>query len=388
MGNAPKRRFKGFTDEWQQCKIKEICSVSTGKANTQDKEEGGKYPFYVRSAIIERSNSYLYDEEAVLTVGDGVGTGKVHHYVTGKYNLHQRVYRMFDFASEVYGKYFYLFFSNKFIHRVNAMTAKTSVDSVRLEMIAEMDFKFPSLAEQKKIADFFFTLDANITTQTQKLQKQTALKTAYLTEMFPAPGQTAPKRRFKGFADEWNEKELQECFNISNGYTPSKSNERYWTNGTIPWFRMEDIRQNGHILSDSIQKITPEAVKRKLFPANSILFATTATVGVHALIIVDSLANQQFTSIDVNCCYKINPLFAFYATYALADWCKVNINTGGLVAVNMAGFKKWAFAFPCLKEQTQIGNFFKTMDDLIAIETQKLEKLQALKQAYLSEMFV
>ena len=129
----PELRFKGFTDAWEQRKVKEICSISTGKGNTQDKEEEGQYPFYVRSPIVERSNSYLYDEEAVLTVGDGVGTGKVYHYVTGKYNLHQRVYRMFDFTHGVYGKYFYLFFSNNFIRRVNAMTAKTSVDSVRLE---------------------------------------------------------------------------------------------------------------------------------------------------------------------------------------------------------------------------------------------------------------
>ena len=66
----------------------DLCSISTGKSNTQDKIDDGEYPFYVRSPIVERSNKYLYDEEAVLTVGDGVGTGKVFHYVNGKYDLH------------------------------------------------------------------------------------------------------------------------------------------------------------------------------------------------------------------------------------------------------------------------------------------------------------
>ena len=86
---------------WEQRKVSEMCSIATGKSNTQDKIEDGEYPFFVRSPIIERSNKYLYDEEAVLTVGDGVGTGKVFHYVNGKYDLHQRCYRMYDFSDKL-----------------------------------------------------------------------------------------------------------------------------------------------------------------------------------------------------------------------------------------------------------------------------------------------
>ena len=72
---------------------------------------------------------------------------------------------------------------------------------------------------------------------------------------------------------------MNEVFELKNGYTPSKAKPEYWTNGTIPWFRMEDIRINGRILEDSIQHITSEAVKGgRLFPANSIILATTATI--------------------------------------------------------------------------------------------------------------
>ena len=77
-----------------------------------------------------------------------------------------------------------------------------------------------------------------------------------------------------------------DLFDMRNGYTPSKTNVEYWENGTVPWFRMEDIRQNGRILSDSIQHITSSAVKGgRLFPANSFIIATTATIGEHALLI-------------------------------------------------------------------------------------------------------
>ena len=181
---VPEIRFKGFTDAWEQRKAKELCSISTGKSNTQDKVEDGIYPFYVRSPIVERSNRYLYDEEAVLTVGDGVGTGKVFHYVNGKYDLHQRVYRMFDFSDEVSAKYFYYYFSNHFYEIVMAMTAKTSVDSVRYEMIADMDFSIPNLEEQKKISAYFDHLDHLITLHQRKLEKLKNIKKSCLEKMF------------------------------------------------------------------------------------------------------------------------------------------------------------------------------------------------------------
>ncbi|WP_060681318.1 restriction endonuclease subunit S [Virgibacillus halodenitrificans] len=181
---VPEVRFPGFTGEWEHCKARELCTISTGKGNTQDKVEYGKYPFYVRSATIERSNDFLYDQEAVLTVGDGVGTGKVFHYVNGKYNLHQRVYRMYDFNSTVSAKYFYYYFSKNFYRRVMAMTAKTSVDSVRMEMIADMDIIFPNEQEQKKIVDLFDSLENTITLHQRELTVLQETKKAFLQKMF------------------------------------------------------------------------------------------------------------------------------------------------------------------------------------------------------------
>ena len=181
---VPEIRFKGFSDAWEQRKAKDLCSISTGKSNTQDRVDDGIYPFYVRSPIVEHSNRYLFDEEAVLTVGDGVGTGKVFHYVNGKYDLHQRVYRMYDFSEEISAKYFYYYFSNHFYDRVMAMTAKTSVDSVRYEMIADMDIALPKLKEQLTISNYFDRLDNLITLHQRELEKLKNIKKACLEKMF------------------------------------------------------------------------------------------------------------------------------------------------------------------------------------------------------------
>ena len=97
---------------------------------------------------------------------------------------------------------------------------------------------------------------------------------------------------------------LKELFNTRNGYTPSKTNKEFWENGTIPWFRMEDIRENGGILSNATQCVSEKAVKGSPFPENSIIVATSATIGVHALITVPSLANQRFTYLMLKEAYK------------------------------------------------------------------------------------
>lgn len=169
--------------EWEEKNVEDVCSVSTGKGNTQDKVDTGAYRFYVRSPIIEHSDSYLFDEEAVITVGDGVGTGKVFHYVKGKYNLHQRCYRMYDFR-DVTGKYFYYFFSTNFYRRVKSMSAKTSVDSVRMEMITKMKILVPCLAEQQKIADCLSSFDEVIEKQKATLAAWEELKKGLLQQMF------------------------------------------------------------------------------------------------------------------------------------------------------------------------------------------------------------
>lgn len=181
----PEIRFKGFTGEWEDCKVKDLCTIETGKSNTQDQVINGDYPFYIRSDIPVRSNKFLYDCEAVITIGDG-NIGKVFHYVNGKFDLHQRCYKMSDFH-EIWGKYFFYYFSAHFYDRAMKMTAKGTVDSVRLEMIADMDIWKPiKIEEQKKIAAFFSHFDRLIFLQELKLTKLQALKKATLEGMFPA----------------------------------------------------------------------------------------------------------------------------------------------------------------------------------------------------------
>src|SRR5699024_11206556 len=120
------------------------------------------------------------------------------------------------------------------------------------------------------------------------------------------------------------------------GYTPSKANQEYWSNGTIPWFRMEDIRENGKVLEKSIQNINTSAVKGgKLFPANSIIIATSATIGEHALVTVPYLSNQRFTNLSLKNKFvdRFQMKFLFYYCFLLREWCKKNTTMSSFASV-------------------------------------------------------
>lgn len=174
---------------------------------------------------------------------------------------------------------------------------------------------------------------------------------------------------------EW--KELGAVFDTKNGYTPAKSNKEYWSNGTVPWFRMEDIRMNGRILDKSIQYVSQTAVKGgKLFKANSIIVATSATIGEHALITVPFLSNQRFTVLTPkeNLEDKINMKFIYHYCFLLDEWCKNNVSMSSFASVDMVGFKKFKIPLPPLKIQEEI---VKTLDKFTEYVTELTAELTA-----------
>lgn len=130
---------------------------------------------------------------------------------------------------------------------------------------------------------------------------------------------------------------------------------------------MEDIRAKGRVLSDSIQHVTESAVKGgKLFPANAIILATSATIGEHALITVPSLANQRFTYITLKEEYRkmLNMKFVFYFFFRIDEWCKNNLNTSSFASVDIDKLKKLKFPIPSLEEQQRIVSILDRFDKL------------------------
>ena len=131
----------------------EIADISTGNSNTNEAVEDGKYPFFVRSQEPLRKNDFEYDEAAIITAGDGVGVGKVYHYIEGRYALHQRAYRIHINTPEVVPKYYFHYMKAKFLPYIQKTMFQGSVASIRRPMLNAFPVPVPPLDVQNRIVN-------------------------------------------------------------------------------------------------------------------------------------------------------------------------------------------------------------------------------------------
>ena len=141
-------------------KLKDIADIGTGSSNTNEAVDEGVYPFFVRSQEPLRKNTYEYDETAIITAGDGVGVGKIFHFVNGKYALHQRAYRIHINVPYVMPKYFFYYMKSDFLSYINKNMFQGSVSSIRRPMLNDYPVPVPPLAEQQRIVDILDRFDA------------------------------------------------------------------------------------------------------------------------------------------------------------------------------------------------------------------------------------
>ena len=171
--------------------------------------------------------------------------------------------------------------------------------------------------------------------------------------------------------------------------SPSKSKKEFWENGTIPWFRLEDVRVNGRELNDSIQHINPLGVKGFLFPKNSIFMSTTATIGEYALVRVPYLTNQQITNFSISEKFSeaVNIKYIFYRFYDFGKWCTENANkSGGVSIIGLKKLSQYQFPIPCpdnpeksLAIQSEI---VRILDKFTALTAELTAELNMRKKQY------
>ena len=322
---------------WEQRKAKELCSITTGKSNTQDQVQDGKYPFYIRSDVPVRSNRYLYDEEAVITIGDG-NIGRVFHYVNGKFDLHQRCYKMADFKA-LTAKYFYYYFSTKFYERAMSMTAKATVDSVRLEMISDMEIKFPKdTTEQTIISELLTNLDNLITLHQRKC-----------TYIFYS----------------WEQRELFDVADYRNGKAHENDID---IDGKYIVINSKFVSTEGKIKKYSNKQNEP------LFQ-NEIAFVLSDVPNGRAIaktFLVDKSSkytlNQRIAGITPHS--NINPKFLSITMNRNKYFLQFD---DGVKQTNLSlnDMKKFEEFYPIKQEQDKIGDLFTNLDNLITLHQHK-----------------
>lgn len=177
---------------------------------------------------------------------------------------------------------------------------------------------------------------------------------------------------------EW--KKLGEVFYTRTGYTPSKKSKKFWSNGTVNWFTIEDIRNRGRLLSFANQKITSEAVKKEPFKKNSLVLSTIATIGEYALIDVDFVINQQFMVFTKKEEYEnlVNMKFMYYYFSKISKFCIRNKRVGNVPTVDNDKILNYYLPIPSLKTQEKIVEYLDEFTKHIL--TLKEELFQRNKQ--------
>lgn len=166
-------------------RLRFLSSIQTGDKDTVNRVENGKYPFYVRSPIVERIDTFSFDGEAILMAGDGVGAGKVFHYVNGKFDYHQRVYNIHNLKG-VLGKFLYYYLRENFYKEIEQSNAKSTVDSIRLPMLLDFPIIVYPYDLQKEMVSFLdkkvAEIDAIIIKKQNIIQKLDAYKKSLIFE--------------------------------------------------------------------------------------------------------------------------------------------------------------------------------------------------------------
>ncbi|PAV27788.1 hypothetical protein CIL05_20130 [Virgibacillus profundi] len=255
--------------------------------------------------------------------------------------------------------------SNIFYKRtIYPLIATSSQPALSMENIRKFEVTVPAYKEQQKIGEFFKILDERIANQERKIAKVKALKSAYLTDMFPQEGETIPKRRFKEFNGEWENKTLGEILDVNSG-----RDYKHLQKGNIPVYGT-----GGYMLS----------VNDKLSEVDGIGIGRKGTIDNPQYL------KSPFWTVDtlfyMTPRYKEDLYFLFSKSKTI-KWREMD-ESSGVPSLSKNTIEEISLAIPSYIEQQKIGTFFKNLDDQITTEEKKLEKLKKTKEAYLEEMFV
>ena len=388
--NVPNLRFPEFSGEWESGKIKQVCDIATGNKNTQDKSDDGIYPFYVSSQTVERINSWSFDGEAILTAGDGVGVGKVFHYSTGKIGVHQRVYILSNFTCD--SKYLFHYFSSRFYGRVKRMSAKNSVDSVRMEMIADMPIYLASNDEQHKIGNLMSLLNERIETQKKIIEDLKKLKDAIAEKLFCCPDDESPELRVENSSDRWNLYRLKDvCQRITERNSQESSSLVLTIAAQYGLVSQTDFF-NKSVASENLSNYY--LIRKGDFAYNKSYSGEYAWGAVKRL----ELYEKGVLS-PLYICFRPNPLIVYsdflshyFETHkwhnGIAQIAGEGARNHGLLNISISDFFETIHRFPELPEQQRIASYLNSLSDKISLANKVLESYTRQKRYLLARMFI
>ena len=404
----PKRRFEKFKDSeaWEQRKLGDEVVFYSGltyspsnvidsggtlvlrSSNVKDGEIVEADNVYVSSDVVNSDNVQIGDVIVVVRNGSRSLIGK---HAQIKETMKNTVIGAFMTGARYQQSAFLnvLLSTPQFYNEIEKNMGAT-INQITTGAFKEMKFYFPDIGEQKRIGDFFLNLDNLITLHQRKLKKLRNLKSAYLSEMFPKDGELYPKRRFAGFTDPWEQRKLGELAQYRRGSFPQPYGRDGWYDGdgAMPFVQVVDVTDQLELAEKTKQKISKLAQPMSIFVTKgSVIVTLQGSIGRVAITQYDCFVDRTLLIFE-RYNKPINEVFWAYTIQMKFDIEKEKAPGGTIKTITKEALTNFIVLLPSLEEQQKIGNFFNNLDNLITLHQRKLEKLEGLKQAYLSEMFI
>ncbi len=391
--NKPKIRFKGFEGEWKERKFGDFGHVEMCKRIFKYQTSSqGEIPFYKigtfgfqPDAFISRSlyedyrKKFSYPKKGDILISAAGTIGRTIEYKGEECYYQDSNIVWLNHNEEI---------DNTYLKQLYSLVTWSSLEGATIKRlynsnILNTHFNLPSLPEQRALASYFTSLDAQIAASTSRLSSLKQIKAASLLNMFPQKGETVPRVRFKGFQGEWVRQRLGDISASFSGGTPAVSVSDYY-GGNIPFIR------SGEIHEDRTQLYITQAglnnSSAKIVEKGTILYAlygaTSGDVGISKL---RGAINQAILAIE-----PTKDIDNFFLAGFLQSYKNRIINEflqGGQGNLSGSLVKKILLAIPSLPEQRAIASYFTALDAQITLHRERLEKLKQIKAACLEKMF-
>lgn len=384
----PKIRFKGYQEDWEQRKLGDAVEFldTMRKPLEGAKRIPGPYPYYGASGIVDYVDGYLFDEELILLSEDGANITDRNYPVcflaSGKYwvNNHAHVLRT---KQENENNFICNSLERKDYTQYNTGMAMPKLNK---ETCKKIPISCPGFEEQKKIGDYFRSLDHLITLHQRKCEETKILKKYMLQKMFPQNGHSVPEIRFSGCTEDWEQRKFGEI--VEKYEDPIETpTEGYTRLG---------IRSHAKGTFHSYVEKGKELETAKMFRVAADKFIVNITFGwEHAVAITDEndagkLVSHRFPQYSFNA--GMNPNFFRYLILDENFKHHLELSSPGGAGRNrvlkLSDMLEYKMNFPSEAEQKKIAAYFDDLDNLITLHQQKCDELRNIKKFMLQNMFI
>lgn len=409
--NVPGLRFEGFSDEWVEKPLNHEVELFSGLTySPKDIRKQGV--FVIRSSnvkngqIVQADNVYVNPEVVNCSnVKKGDIIVVVRNGSRALIGKHAQVNSLMDntvigaFMTGVRASYpefiNALFDTDKFKAQVEKNLGAT-INQITNGAFNSMVFMFPEGQEKTAIGNTFQKLDNLINQHQQKHDKLSNIKKAMLEKMFPKQGETIPEIRFKGFSGEWVHFTVGYCSSlITKGTTPMTIGRSFVDSG-ISFVKVESVDEIGNISQSKFAYIDAETdliLARSRIKENDLLISIAGALGRAAIVkkeILPANTNQALAIVRLknDSPVKVEFLYHFTKTKDFKDFVDASASQGAQPNLSLGDISNIRILAPKKEEQAKIGNYFQKLDTLINQHQQQIIKLNNIKQACLSKMFV